>query len=441
MAKHRKKKIQDYDRTYNFLYRYVTYMVKRSYSSILHVGQENIPKDGAVIFAPNHANTLMDALLMLRVNNCPKVFVARADIFKNPILARIFAFLKIMPIMRRRDGFKAVRQNQEIINKSVDVLKDKIPFCIFPEGTHQAKYSMLPLSKGIFKIAFQAYEQMPDVPLYIVPSGLRYGDFFRFRSTVRVQFGEPINVGQFIAEHSEQTPQEQVNTLRELLAERLQSILFFIPNDEYYDATLEVCAATESLEIRQLQCDALHALEAQFQANRNTLNRIEELKVSAPEQASELLSFAEQASKLRKKLGIDINSISVDKPLQSRMPRLLLTLVTLPYALPVSLLASPVILIAQLLCSKFKDLAFANSVRFVLNLVVWPLFVLIYAIIAFLMLPWHCALATILLVLPAPSIAHELWKTFRLTISDIKLLGNKQLSTLYSQIRKKVMKG
>jgi hypothetical protein len=115
--------------------------------------------------------------------------------------------------------------------------------------------------------------------------------------------------------------------------------------------------------------------------------------------------------------------------------------VTLPYALTVSLLASPLLLISQLLCSKFKDLAFANSVRFVLNLVVWPLFVLIYAIVAFLMFPWHCALATILLVLPAPSIAHELWKTFRLTISDIKLLGNKKLSNLYSQIRKKVMKG
>ena len=438
MAKKRKKKIQDNDGLYNFLYRYVTYLVKRSYSSILHVGQENIPQDGAVIFAPNHANTLMDALVMLRVNNTPKVFVARADIFKNPILAKIFAFLKIMPIMRRRDGFKAVRQNQEIINKSVDVLRDKIPFCIFPEGTHQAKYSMLPLSKGIFKIAFQAYEQMPDVPLYVVPTGLRYGDFFRFRSSVRVQFGEPINIGQFIAEHSELTPQEQVNDLRELLAERLQSTLFFIPNDENYDATFEVCAASESLEIKQLLAadnKGLHPLEAQFQANRNTLARLEELKKSAPEQANKLLSLAEEASKLRTKLGIDINSISVAKPLYSRIARILLTLVVLPYVLPVALLAGPVALIAQFICTKIKDPAFANSIRFVLNLVVWPLFVLIYAILAFCMLPWHCALVSTLLVLPAPCIAHELWKTIRLSISDIKLLGNKKLNNLYAQIR------
>ncbi|MBR5185485.1 MAG: 1-acyl-sn-glycerol-3-phosphate acyltransferase, partial [Akkermansia sp.] len=183
----KEKKIQDYDPAYNLLHRYVGFVLKRSYRHILHVGKENIPQDGAIIFAPNHTNALMDALVMLCVDRRPKVYVARADIFRNRKLARLLTFLKIMPIMRQRDGFQAVKKNQDTINKAVDVLKDRIPFCIFPEGTHQAKYSSLPLSKGIFRIAFQAHELMPDVPLYIVPVGLRYGDFFRYRSTVRVQ--------------------------------------------------------------------------------------------------------------------------------------------------------------------------------------------------------------------------------------------------------------
>ena len=154
MSKKKEKKIQDPDGLYSFLFNYVSFSVKHSYRKILHVGLDNIPKDGAIIFAPNHTNTLMDALVVLCYDYTPKVFVARADIFKNPVLAKIFHFLKIMPIMRQRDGFQAVKKNQEIINKSVDVLKDRIPFCIFPEGTHQAKYSSIPLSKGIFRIAF-----------------------------------------------------------------------------------------------------------------------------------------------------------------------------------------------------------------------------------------------------------------------------------------------
>ena len=443
MSKKRIKKIQDYDRAYSTLFHYVHFSVKQSYRSILQVGEENIPKDGAIIFAPNHTNTLMDALVILTYNYQPKVFVARADIFRNRKLAQILTFLKIMPIMRQRDGISAVKKNQETIDKAVDVLKDRIPFCIFPEGTHQAKYSSLPLSKGIFRIAFQAHELMPDVPLYIVPVGIKYGDFFRFRSTIRMEFGKPINVGGFIAENVHMTPQEQANHMKDLLTERLHSTIFHIPNDEDYTATYEVCNAVEPFVMEELLKGKTHSgkssLEVQHEANKLSLERIEALKASAPEKAKKLLELGKEASKLRKKKGIDTESASVKKPLLSRIVRILVTLITLPYTLPVSVLASPVVLLCQFIFTKLKDPAFRNSVRFVMNLVVWPLFVLIYAIISFCLLPWQSALWTTLLIMPAPFVAHELWKTARLVVSDIKLLREKKLRKIYSKIREIVV--
>lgn len=320
MRKKSIKKIQDNDRTYNFLYHYVNFVLKLSYRSILQVGRENIPIDGAIIFAPNHTNTLMDALVVLTMDHKPKVFVARADIFKNRKLAKILTFLKIMPIMRQRDGFQAVKKNQETIDKAVDVLKDKIPFCIFPEGTHLAKFSSLPLSKGIFKIAFQAHEQMPQVPLYIVPVGIRYGNHFRFRSTIRMEFGKAINVGAYLTENAHLTPQEQMNGMKNLLTERLHATIFRIPNDEDYDATYEVCNAVEPIEVEKLPKEKEHKLEIQFQANNNTLKRIEELKESNPDQAKKLLELGDKAHRLRKKKDISIESASVKKPLVSRIP-------------------------------------------------------------------------------------------------------------------------
>ena len=439
MSKKRIKKIQDYDRAYSTLFHYVRFSVKHSYRSILKVGEENIPKDGAIIFAPNHTNTLMDALVVLSYNCQPKVFVARADIFRNRKLAQIFTFLKIMPIMRQRDGISAVKKNQEIIDKAVDVLKDRIPFCIFPEGTHQAKYSSLPLSKGIFRIAYQAHDLMPDVPLYIVPVGIKYGDFFRFRSTIRMEFGKPINVGEFIAENAHMTPQEQTNVLKDLLTERLHSTIFHIPNDEDYAATYEVCNAVEPFEMEKISNSGKHILEVQHEANKQALKRIEALKESNPEKAKKLLELGKEASKLRKKKGIDTESASVKKPLLSRLGRVLLTLITLPYTLPVSILACPVVLLCQFIFTKLKDPAFRNSVRFVVNLVVWPLFVLIYAIISFCLMPWTSALWTSLLIMPAPFVAHELWKTARLVVSDIKLLREKKLRKIYSKIREIVV--
>lgn len=247
------RKIQDYDPLYSFLRHYVDAVLKLSYRTISYVGRENIPADGAIIYAPNHTNALMDALVILAMDRKAKVFVARADIFKNPTFAKILRFLKIMPIMRMRDGMEEVRKNNETIEKAVDVLRDRVPFCIFPEGTHQAKYSSLPLSKGIFRIAFQAEELMPDTPLYIVPVGLRYGNFFRFRSTVRIEIGEPINVGEFRLKHSDITEPEQMTEMRAILDERMKRTIFYIPDDEDYDATYEICAAVVKRQVRNIK--------------------------------------------------------------------------------------------------------------------------------------------------------------------------------------------
>ena len=435
----REKKIQDYDLAYDILRYYVDCVLKLSYRNVHYVGRERIPQDGAIIYAPNHTNALMDALVILAMDRRAKVFVARADIFRKPILAKIFKFLKIMPIMRIRDGFDEVKKNQETIEKAVDVLHDKVPFCIFPEGQHQAKYSSLPLSKGIFRIAFQAQELMPDMPLYIVPVGLRYGSFFRFRSTVRVQIGEPINVGEFIASNSESTPQEQMNMLKDILSERMKSSIFYIPNDEHYDATYEICAAVVKRQVKQVnlrtESGRMHRLDAHFKANNITVEQIAQLKEQNPEQAEELLRLGREAFDLRRSKRISLASVSIKFPILSRVLKFLFLLVALPYCIPVSILTLPIKLLCNFLFTKLKDYAFRNSIRFLINLVVWPILMIIYSIIAYATLPWQWALPVTLLLLPAPVVAHETWRLLRLAISDARLLMNSELRNKYKRIR------
>ncbi len=232
-------KIQDKDRLYLFLRPYVDWLFRRSYREFHYIGKENIPTDGAIIFAPNHTNALCDAMCILGIDRRQKVFVARADIFKDPKRARILTWLKIMPINRVRDGLDEVRHNDETINKAVDTLRDGVPFCILPEGTHRPMHSLLPLSKGIFRIALQANETFGDEkPIYIVPVGLEYGDYYHLWDSVTVNIGKPINVTEFCRQHAELTYPQQMMALREELTLRMRELILWVPDDEHYDENI-----------------------------------------------------------------------------------------------------------------------------------------------------------------------------------------------------------
>ena len=221
-------KIQDKDRLYLFLRPYVDWLFRRSYRSFRYVGKQNIPTDGAVIFAPNHTNALCDAMAVLGIDHSRKVFVARADIFKDPKKAKILNWLKIMPISRVRDGLEEVRHNDETINKAVDTLRDGVPFCIFAEGTHHPDRTILPLSKGIFRIALQANELFgTDKPVYIVPVGIEYGDYSHLWDSVKVTIGEAINVTAFNNSRLSivESRAQMIMELREVLTERMKALV------------------------------------------------------------------------------------------------------------------------------------------------------------------------------------------------------------------------
>src|SRR6056297_4084938 len=114
---------------------YVNFVTKIYFRTTVH-NLDNIPKDDVIIFAPNHQNALMDALAILATVKTEPVFLARADIFKKKSIAKILTFLKILPIYRIRDGKESLKNNEEIFQKTIDVLKNKNGLVILPEGNH-----------------------------------------------------------------------------------------------------------------------------------------------------------------------------------------------------------------------------------------------------------------------------------------------------------------
>lgn len=207
---------------YEFLLPFVNFVFRHSFRSFEVVGREHLPSDGAIIYAPNHSNALLDALAILALDNERKVFVARADIFRRPRAAAVLRWLKMMPIRRMRDGVEEVLHNDETQLQAIDSLRHRVPFCIMPEGTHRPSHELMPLKKGICRIALQA-EAEGAAPVYIVPVNLYYSSFIDLWCDLRVQIGQPFAVGD-VARRTDLTYPEQVNTLLASLTDAMTAV-------------------------------------------------------------------------------------------------------------------------------------------------------------------------------------------------------------------------
>ena len=423
-------KIHSNNPLYNTLLHYVLFIYRLAFSKISIVGREHIPTDGAVIFAPNHTNAFMDAFTVLEVAKGPVVFVARADVFRNPIAAKIFHFLKIMPIMRMRDGRENLKKNDHIIQSAVDVLRARVPFGIFCEGTHRMKHSILPLVKGIFRIALQADEALNgEIPVYIVPIGIEYGNYTRYRSTISVQVGEAFNVSKFNILHQDKTQPELMNLMRDELAKRISSLYHCVPDNDDYHALLDLSYIRGQQFIGNSQPYNI------MQANRRSLNDLLKLKNEKPTEYQKLITKAKQFSSLRRKLNISDETLYSKPSFKKNLLRIIVLILTFPYFLFSAIIDLPVSLFTWLLFHLIiEDEAMKNSLRVAIIMLIYPLIMTTLAVYLFTNTSFFIALTTLILALPANIIVHEYTKTIRFIKSDQKFLKSSELQQLIQLI-------
>lgn len=210
------------------------------YRKVIVVGRENINPEHHLIFAPNHQNALMDALAVLFTQKGQPVFLARADIFRKKFIASMLYFLKILPVYRIRDGFNTLRGNDEIFDKTVDVLRHRNGLVILPEGSHEGHRRLRQLKKGICRVAFHAYEASGfQMNIKIIPVGIEFTNYQRFRQVLTVVYGKPIEVSEYY-ELYRKTPEKAFNELRSRLSDEIKKLMVHIESEEDYEAIDEL---------------------------------------------------------------------------------------------------------------------------------------------------------------------------------------------------------
>lgn len=431
-----RKHIYDKDILYDLLRPIVDWCVKHSYRKVEVKGKENIPSDGAVIIAPNHCNTLMDALVVLRAFDNESVFGARADLFNKPFIAKLMYFVRILPMVRQRDGLRNVLKNNETQEVIVEILENKVRFCMYPEGKHRPAHSLQALGKGTFRAALAANSKFGEkMPVYIVPAGIEYGDYFRYRSTSLLTFGEPINVTEFVKELDTENDVQMIEPLRKELSARMSKLITFLKDDEnLYKkwALTKMLAIDKGLDYGNFGTSLYNSMLE----NRAIASNIDNAHEEKAAKMADLLEKVESFEKKRKKKGMSIYSFTKKNTPLRAVGKAFAALVGLPYYIFSAIVSSPMWLTYYLLKSKTRDKAFHNTVGFGvklgLGLVLYP----IYTALAFCFMDWPYALATLLLSIPSYSYFFDYNEGLRRFVSDIKVLTDKKMRGFYKDIVK-----
>jgi 1-acyl-sn-glycerol-3-phosphate acyltransferase len=154
-------------------------------------GKDRIPSGGPALFVLNHPNGLVDPLFLLCFSPRPVFFLAKAPLFRMPVVGFFTRAFGSVPVYRRQDAGSDVRRNRETFATARKLLERGEVLALFPEGVSHDEPKLLELKTGAARIALGV---AAHGELRIVPAGLYYTWKSKFRSGALLSFGEPLAV-------------------------------------------------------------------------------------------------------------------------------------------------------------------------------------------------------------------------------------------------------
>ncbi len=163
----------------------------------------NVPRSGPVILVANHANALVDPIMVTRVAGRPVRFLAKEPLFHTPLLKYFVAGMGALPVYRAMDGHDTAN-NTRTFAAVFAALAQGAAICLFPEGISHNLPSLQRLKTGAARMALGAEaENGFRLGIRLVPLGMIYLDKREFRSDVATWVGEPIPVSDFETQYRE----------------------------------------------------------------------------------------------------------------------------------------------------------------------------------------------------------------------------------------------
>jgi 1-acyl-sn-glycerol-3-phosphate acyltransferase len=200
-------------------------------------GVEHVPLDTPVIFVLNHPNALVDPVFLLCLAPRDVSFLAKAPLFRMPVVGYLVKQLDSLPVYRRQDEGEDVTKNQETFIAARKLLARGGTIGICPEGVSHDAPGLKPIKTGAARISLAAVSTGEVKDLKIVPAGLYYTSKTRFRSDALLYFSNPINVEPVTLEPDGTPPRDAVRQLSNKIEKALREVILDAQHEEELQTT------------------------------------------------------------------------------------------------------------------------------------------------------------------------------------------------------------
>jgi glycerol-3-phosphate O-acyltransferase/dihydroxyacetone phosphate acyltransferase len=195
-------------------------------------GAERIPATGPMIVALNHPNGLVDPLFLLCFAPRPVSFLAKAPLFRMPLIGFFVRAFGSIPVYRKQDPGTDVSRNRETFAAARQLLSRGGVLALFPEGASHDEPKLLGLKTGAARIALGV---VAKEGLHIVPAGLYYTWKTRFRSSALLTFGEPLEVAPVPLDERGEPPPRATKDLTHRIEDALSRLTLVAESREALD--------------------------------------------------------------------------------------------------------------------------------------------------------------------------------------------------------------
>jgi 1-acyl-sn-glycerol-3-phosphate acyltransferase len=148
--------------------------------------------EGPLLLVANHPNSFLDAVIIGAFYHRKIHFLARGDVFQNPVFGYLLRSIGMIPIFRAREGKEHLHRNNHTFQESVDIIKEGGAVLIFIEGICLNTHEIQPFKKGTARILENLHGQHVFPTVHVI--GLAYNSFRGIGKGVHIKISEMLSI-------------------------------------------------------------------------------------------------------------------------------------------------------------------------------------------------------------------------------------------------------
>ena len=363
-------------------------------------GSEHVPSTAPVIFVLNHPNALVDPVFLLCLAPRRVSFLAKAPLFRMPVLGSLVRAMDSLPVYRRQDEGEDVSKNEETFVAARHLLARGGTIGICPEGVSHNEPGLRPIKTGAARIALAAVSTGEVSNLQIIPAGLYYTSKTHFRSSALLYFGNPIFVNPVTLEANGSPSREAVRELSTEIEIKLREVIL----DAQHQEAIHTIARAERIFSAETNSDD-DSLADELELQQRFVKAYNVLQERAPERLRRLEVRMTRFEEELRQAGVDPDELSPPTStvavFRQILKRATLFLLMLGPALIGTVVHYPAYQLGGYLATTLSRDSddVISTIKIISAMLLFPLTWLAVALLSYSTIGWWAALLT-LLILP-----------------------------------------